>query len=64
MTLYRRELCNLNNSVEGDILLRIAGLSLVPGPPIIKKISDETQEGRDEIAKLIKEGYQVIFIKD
>ncbi len=66
MTLYRRELCDLNDPVEGEICLRIAGLSLVPGPTVIHKVtvSDETQEGRDKIIKLIKDGYRVVSIKD
>lgn len=63
--LYRRELCNLSNPEEGDLLVKIAGLSLMPsGPPRTIKISDETQKGREKIAELIKEGWEIISIKD
>lgn len=62
--LYRQELCDLNDPEEGEICLKIAGLALVSEPLVIRKISDETQEGRNEIIKLIKKGYQVISIKD
>lgn len=66
MTFYRQELCDLNDPVEGEICLRIAGLSLVPCPNVMHKVtvSDKTQEGRDKIVKLIKDGYRVVSIKD
>lgn len=64
--LYRQELCDLDNPQEGEICLKIAGLSLVPEPAIAHKIkiSDETQEGRNEIIRLLKKGYYVLSIKD
>lgn len=64
--LYRQELCDLDNPEEGEICLKIAGLSLVPGLTTAHKviISDETQEGRNEIIRLLKSGYRVLSIKD
>ena len=64
--IYRRELCDLSDPIEGEICLRIAGLSLVPGPTVLHKITinDETQEGRNKITQLIKDGYRVLSIKD
>ena len=39
--LYRRELCDLNDPIEGPICLRIAGLSLVREPQENHQIKGE-----------------------
>jgi hypothetical protein len=59
--LYRRELCDLNDPIEGPICLRIAGLSLVPEPGETHKItvSDETQQSRNRITNTASERYNV-----
>jgi len=65
--IFRRELCNLKNPEEAELLVRIAGICFRPdGPPkpLIIIISDETPEGRDEILKIIKNGGKVLSIRD
>ncbi|MEK7133250.1 MAG: hypothetical protein AAB771_01010 [Patescibacteria group bacterium] len=69
MKFYRQELVNLTKDTEESRLcVKIAGLSLVQTGPLKIgrriKISDETQEGRDLIKRLIKEGFRVESIKD
>lgn len=64
--LYRRELVDLSkDSEETRLCVKIAGLSLMPGPYKIHtvKVDDSTEEGREEIKKLIERGYEVESIK-
>lgn len=65
---YRQELVDLSKDTEETrICVEIAGLSLVQtGPSRVTeiKISDETQEEKNQIKKLIKEGFRVKSIED
>ena len=56
---YLWELCNLKDPEEGDLLVKVAGMSLVPGPieTLEIKVNDETEEGRKIIADLQKKGF-------
>lgn len=61
--LYRNELCDLDDPIEGEICLRIF-LSALVSETVTVKIRDETQEGRNEIIELLKRGFRIVSIKD
>jgi len=63
----RQELVDLSkDTAESRLCVRIAGLSLVPGPITTQRvtINDKTPGGSDSIKELINKGFRVESLKD